>query len=92
MNVLFANSAWTQYLNWQKEDEKIILRINELIKAIQRDPFRGIGKPEPLRQNLKGFWSRRITKEHRLVYRIVGDPKGTRRIEILTCKFHYSNK
>lgn len=92
MNVLFANTAWQQYLYWQKEDEKIVLRINELIKAIQRDPFKGIGKPEPLRQNLKGFWSRRITKEHRLVYRLVGDSKMNKRIEILTCQFHYSGK
>lgn len=86
MNVFFANSAWQQYLHWQNEDHKIVARINELVKAIQRDPFKGIGKPEPLRQNLKGYWSRRITKEHRLVYRIKADPK---RVEILTCKFHY---
>ena len=90
MNVLFANSAWQQYLEWQKEDEKIVRRIHELIKAIQRNPFKGIGKPEPLRQNLKGFWSRRITKEHRLVYRVVNHSKNSKRIEVLTCKFHYN--
>jgi len=87
MNVLFARTAWIQYLYWQKEDVKIQQRINELIKAIQRDPFKGIGKPESLRQNLKGFWSRRITKEHRLVYRIVIDKRNSKRIEILTCQF-----
>jgi len=91
MNVLFANTAWQHYLYWQKEDQKIIERINELIKAIQRNPFKGIGKPEPLRQNLKGFWSRRITKEHRLVYRIVGNSMSSKRIEILNCRFHYSS-
>ena len=89
MNILFSNTAWQQYLNWQKEDDKILGRINELIKAIQRDPFKGIGKPEPLRQNLKGFWSRRINKEHRLVYRIVGRKNENQRLEILTCQFHY---
>lgn len=89
MKVLFSNTAWQHYLNWQKEDEKIVERINELIKSIQREPFKGIGKPEPLRQNLKGFWSRRINREHRLVYRIVEDPKDVKRLEVLTCKFHY---
>ncbi len=89
MNVLFSRTAWEQYLVWQKEDEKIVARIHELIKAIQREPFKGIGKPEPLRQNLKGFWSRRITSEHRLVYRIVGNRGENQRIEILTCRYHY---
>jgi len=89
MNVFFSNTAWLQYQYWQKEDQKILNRINELIKAAQREPFKGIGKPEPLRQNLKGFWSRRINKEHRLVYRISGKTKKEQRIEILTCRFHY---
>jgi len=89
VNVLFSRTAWEQYLVWQKEDEKIVARIHELIKAIQREPFKGIGKPEPLRQNLKGFWSRRITSEHRLVYRIVGNRGENQRIEILTCRYHY---
>lgn len=89
MNVLFSKTAWEQYLNWQEEDSKIVERIHHLIKAIQREPFKGIGKPEPLRQNLKGYWSRRITSEHRLVYRIVGSSKEEQRIEVLTCRFHY---
>ena len=89
MNVLFSKTAWQQYLNWQKEDSKIVERIHHLIKAIQRDPFKGIGKPESLRQNPKGYWSRRITSEHRLVYRIVGSTKDLQRIEIMTCRFHY---
>jgi toxin YoeB len=89
MKVLFSNTAWGQYQYWQTEDKKTLSRINDLIKAIQREPFKGIGKPEPLRQNLKGFWSRRINKEHRIVYRIVGKAKEGQRIEILSCKFHY---
>ena len=92
MNILFSQDAWQQYLGWQSDDAKILNRINELLKATQRDPFRGIGKPEPLRQNYKGFWSRRITKEHRFIYRIVGSEKTTKRIEVLSCKFHYEKK
>lgn len=89
MNILFSNTAWQQYLTWQNQDPKILERIHELLKAIQRDPFTGIGKPEPLRQNLKGFWSRRISKEHRIVYRIVGKQNEIQRVEVLTCLFHY---
>jgi len=89
MNVLFSKTAWEQYKGWQIRDEKLVERIHELIKATQRDPFKGIGKPEPLRQNLKGYWSRRITSEHRMVYRIVGAKNEAQRIEILTCEFHY---
>ena len=89
MNILFSNTVWQQYLTWQSQDPKILERIHELLKAIQRDPFTGIGKPEPLRQNLKGFWSRRINKEHRLVYRIVGKQNEIQRVEVLTCLFHY---
>lgn len=89
MNIFFSNTAWQHYLYWQKKDEKILLRINELIKAIQRESFKGIGKPEPLRQSLKGFWSRRINREHRLIYRIAGKANETKRIEILACRFHY---
>ena len=89
MNVLFSKTAWEQYIDWQKEDKKVVERIHDLIKAIQRNPYEGIGKPEPLRQNLKGYWSRRITREHRLVYRIVGHKNERKRLEILTCQYHY---
>ncbi|MBB3696315.1 Txe/YoeB family addiction module toxin [Flammeovirga yaeyamensis] len=89
MNILFSKTAWQQYLFWQTEDKKITLRIHELIKNIQRDPFKGIGKPEPLRQNLTGFWSRRINSEHRLIYRIVGKKNEGQRIEIISCQYHY---
>lgn len=89
MNILFSRTAWEQYLDWQKEDSKVVERIHELLKVIQRDPFKGVGKPEPLRQNLKGYWSRRINAEHRLVYRIVGKQDEGQRIEVLTCRYHY---
>lgn len=89
MNILFAAEAWSQYNYWQKEDKKVVSRINDLLKNIQRNPYQGIGKPEPLRHEYKGYWSRRINKEHRLVYRIVGDNESSQRIEVLACKFHY---
>jgi len=69
VNVTFTANAWVQYTAWLDTDPKVLARINALIKDALRDPFRGIGKPEPLRRNLHGYWSRRITQEHRLVYR-----------------------
>jgi toxin YoeB len=79
---MWREAVWEQYVGWQ--DRKIVARINELIKDISRNGHRGIGKPEALRQQLAGFWSRRITQEHRLVYRIVGDD-----VEIIACRQHY---
>jgi toxin YoeB len=73
IKIIFHAHAWDDYLHWQSTDLKRLKRINELIRAIQRDPFRGIGKPEPLRGNWSGFWSRRIDREHRLVYAIAQD-------------------
>ncbi|MCE4550256.1 Txe/YoeB family addiction module toxin [Xanthomonas hortorum] len=69
MILQFADNAWEDYLYWQQTDKKMLKRINELIKVIQRDPFQGIGKPEPLRHALAGYWSRRINDEHRIVYK-----------------------
>ncbi|QHD96291.1 Txe/YoeB family addiction module toxin [Proteus terrae subsp. cibarius] len=80
----FSEQSWSDYLYWQQIDKKIIKRINELIKDIKRTPFSGIGKPEPLKHNLAGFWSRRITDEHRLIYRITDSA-----IEIASCRYHY---
>ncbi len=71
MNLTFAPQAWEDYLYWQRTDPKIVERIHELIKDILRSPFKGIGKPEPLKHALQGFWSRRINAEHRIVYKIV---------------------
>ncbi len=76
--------AWDDYLFWQAQDKKILKRINQLIKDISRDPFDGIGKPEPLRNDLSGFWSRRINEEHRLVYVIEDD-----KVLIFSCRNHY---
>ena len=88
MNLLFTDEAWDHYLYWVEYDHKVLDRLNMLIEAIKRDPFVGIGKPEPLRGNLAGLWSRRITLEHRLIYRCIG--KGDeRRIEVLQCRYHY---
>lgn len=84
MILQFSDNAWQDYLHWQQADAKILRRINELIKAIGRDPFRGIGKPEPLRHALAGYWSRRINDEHRLVYKVHGDV-----LMIAAARYHY---
>lgn len=82
--VKFTAHAWEEYLFWQSEDPKILNEINRLIEECQRDPFKGTGKPEPLKGDLTGFWSRRITREHRLVY-LPQDGE----IAIVQCRFHY---
>jgi len=84
MDLLFTDEAWEDYLYWNKTDKKMLRRINLLIKDIQRDPFRGIGKPELLKHQLSGCWSRRINQEHRLVYEIV-----KKDLRIIACRFHY---
>ena len=89
MKYVFVEESWEDYLYWQKVDKKMLKRINLLIKDITRQPYEGIGKPEPLKHNYRGFWSRRINREHRIVYRIVGKKNESQRIEILICKFHY---
>jgi toxin YoeB len=71
MKLIFSEQAWEDYLYWQKTDKKLLQRINTIIKDISRSPFEGIGKPEPLKNALSGFWSRRINDEHRIVYKIV---------------------
>ncbi|MDO8440584.1 MAG: Txe/YoeB family addiction module toxin [Polaromonas sp.] len=70
MKLIFADSAWEDYLYWQQQDRRMVERINQLIKETQREPFVGVGKPEPLKHALAGYWSRRITDEHRMVYKI----------------------
>lgn len=84
MTVTFTGRAWEQYLSWQAEDQKVLIKINGLIKECSRTPFTGSAKPEPLRGDLKGWWSRRITHEHRLVYRMTD-----RGLEIAQCRYHY---
>ena len=88
MIVTFRADAWRDYLAWQREDAKMLERINTLIVEAMRDPFRGTGKPEPLKRNLTGWWSRRITTEHRLVYRVRGAGEG-QALEVLACRYHY---
>jgi len=73
MRLIFSEHAWNDYLYWQKSDKKIVKRIHELIQDIRRNKYQGIGKPEPLRHNLAGWWSRRINSEHRIVYKIEND-------------------
>jgi toxin YoeB len=73
VKLIFSERAWEDYLFWQHTDRKILQRINTLIKEIQRTPFEGIGKPEPLKHSLSGYWSRRITNEHRIVYKVETD-------------------
>jgi toxin YoeB len=87
MRLLWSNEAWEDYLYWQQTDRKALQAINDLIKDIRRDPFKGIGKPEPLKHNLSGWWSRRITREHRLVYRMSGE--NAELLEIIQCR-HYT--
>jgi toxin YoeB len=73
MRLICSDVAWEDYLYWQQQDRRMVERINKLIKETQREPFAGIGKPEPLKHALAGYWSRRITDEHRMVYKIEGD-------------------
>ena len=85
MKKVFHQNAWEDYLYWIKQDRKLLKRINLLIKDIERSPNEGLGKPEALKHNLSGWWSRRITDEHRIVYRVQGDE-----LHIVTLRYHYS--
>lgn len=84
MSIVFMDVAWEDYLYWQNTDKSMLKKINGLIKEIYRTPFHGTGKPEALRENLSGFWSRRINQEHRLVYKIDNEM-----VIILQCRYHY---
>lgn len=86
MRKIWFDEAWEDYLYWQAQDKKTLKRVNSLIRDIERDPFNGIGKPEPLRGELSGSWSRRIDDVNRIVYRVIG---GT--LEIISCKGHYED-
>ena len=84
MKLVFSEQAWNDYLYWQKTDKKIIKRINSLIKEIKRSPYEGVGKPEPLKYGLSGYWSRRVNDEHRIVYKFENDS-----ILIANLRYHY---
>jgi len=85
-NIMFTERAWEEYFYWQNQDRKTLKRINQLLIDIKRNEFAGIGKPEPLKNDLSGFWSRRIDEANRIVYRIVNE-----QIEIVQCKGHYND-
>lgn len=84
MRITFSQNSWEDYISWQSEDKKMLKKINELIKDIQTTPYTGLGKPEPLKYDLTGLWSRRIDREHRLVYQVIGNE-----ILIYGCRYHY---
>ena len=84
MRLIFSEHGWEDYLYWQQTDRKMLLRINALIKEIQRQPFQGIGKPEPLRHGLAGYWSRRINDEHRMIYKMTEEA-----LLIAQLRYHY---
>lgn len=86
MIKLFSDIAWEDYTSWIDEDRKVMKKINNLLKDIERNPFDGVGKPEPLRNELSGYWSRRITEKHRLIYKVHED-----KIYIIGCKGHYDD-
>ena len=88
MNLLWHPQAWEDYQHWAQADRKILKRVNDLIRECRRTPFEGTGKPEPLKGDFKGWWSRRITNEDRLVYRVCGK-SDDQRVEIAQCRFHY---
>ncbi len=88
MKLLWTEESWEDYLHWHDQDTRVLARINELLRDTRRNPFRGIGKPEPLKGDLSGWWSRRITGDHRLVYRVTG--RGVaQQLEIAACRYHY---
>ncbi|MDN7183239.1 Txe/YoeB family addiction module toxin [Caballeronia sp. SEWSISQ10-4 2] len=84
MNIMWTAEAWDDYVYWQGQDKKTLKRINQLVKDTQRTPLEGIGKPEPLKANLTGFWSRRIDETNRLVYEVTDT-----QINIISCRYHY---
>jgi len=84
MKYIFVDESWEDYLYWQKNNKQLVKKINDLLKSISREPYTGIGKPEQLKHNYQGYWSRRIDSEHRLIYRVKDDE-----IQIVKCRFHY---
>ncbi len=88
MKLVFSEQAWEDYQHWIDTDADTLARLNTMIQACRRDPFKGLGKPEPLKGDLTGWWSRRLTLKDRLVYRVSGKPPD-QRLEIAQCRFHY---
>jgi toxin YoeB len=92
MNIEFTSHAWEEFQYWLENDAEVVRKIKELLKVIRQSPFQGIGKPEPLKHSLKGYWSRRITGEHRLVYKIQGKKGEDQKCIVAQCRFHYDDK
>lgn len=84
MKLIWSEQSWDDYLYWQQNDKKILKKINSLIKDIKREPFQGVGEPEPLKYNWSGYWSRRINLEHRIIYKVLDNS-----ILIAQCRYHY---
>jgi toxin YoeB len=91
MNFEFTVNGWEDFEYWIETDPEIVVKIKDLLKDIRKTPFQGLGKPEPLKYDLKGYWSRRITGEHRLVYKVEGKKGENQKCSILQCRFHYDN-
>jgi toxin YoeB len=88
LKLVWSANAWEDYIYWQKADADLLEKINGLIRECMRTPFAGSGKPEPLKGELRGYWSRRITREHRLVYRVEGQGEA-QSLQIAACRYHY---
>ena len=91
MDISFTSNGWEDLEYWIDNDPDTVTRIKDLIKSIRQDPFRGLGKPEPLKYDLKGYWSRRITGEHRIVYKVSGTKGVDQKCIIIQCRFHYDD-
>jgi toxin YoeB len=91
MDISFTPNGWEDLEYWITNDPDTVTRVKDLIKAIRQDPFRGLGKPEPLKYDLKGYWSRRITGEHRIVYKVSGTKGVDQKCLIIQCRFHYDD-
>ncbi len=91
MKIEFTKKAWGDFEYWIETDSNMVFKIKELLRSIRRTPFKGIGKPEPLKHGLKGFWSRRISQEHRLVYRVSGSKRVDQKCSVIQCRFHYND-
>jgi toxin YoeB len=89
MDIVFTSHGWEDFEYWLENDPDTVIKIKHLLKSIKQNPFQGIGKPEPLKYDLKGYWSRRISSEHRLVYRVTGSKGDDQRCIIIQCRFHY---
>lgn len=91
MYIVFTPHSWEDFEYWLENNPETTIRIKELLKSIKQNPFQGTGKPEPLKHDLKGYWSRRITSEHRLVYKVTGTKGNDQRCIIIQCRFHYDD-